>query len=96
MVDEKVRREKALAFSGCNSPPANWFAPPVAIDSGCVGNEALAGIVNASRGRPDFSSHLISSASFLIDGRSKICPSECCSDTYELRLGSMEKQDGSE
>jgi hypothetical protein len=34
-----VRREKALDFSGCKSPPGNWFAPPGSNRSSSGGNE---------------------------------------------------------
>jgi hypothetical protein len=40
-ADEKVRREKALDFSGCNSRPGNWFAPPGSNRNGSGGNEAV-------------------------------------------------------
>jgi len=33
IVDEKVRREKALDFSGCNSRPGTGSLHPVAIEA---------------------------------------------------------------
>src|SRR6267378_2563165 len=40
-VGEKVRREKALDFSGCKSRPGTGSLHPVAIEAGSGGNEAV-------------------------------------------------------
>jgi hypothetical protein len=41
VIGETVRREKALDFSGCNSHPGNWFAPPGNNRSGGEGNRTV-------------------------------------------------------
>ena len=41
LIGEKVRREKALDFSGCNSRPGTGSLHPVAIENGGTGNEAV-------------------------------------------------------
>ena len=41
MIVEKVRREKALDFSGSKVPPGNWFAPPGSNRGSGGGNEAV-------------------------------------------------------
>jgi hypothetical protein len=41
IVGEKVRREKALDFSGCNSRPGTGSLHPVAIETAAEANNAV-------------------------------------------------------